>query len=93
MEVVEVAEAKPPRRTRAKKVAEVAEPVVLEVAEIKPARRPRTRKLPVEAVNGTSSESIAAEIPLPPLPLPEPLPEPEVAPAKRPRARRASKAS
>jgi hypothetical protein len=92
MEVVEVTEAKPPRRTRAKKVAEVTEPVVMEVAEIKPARRPRTRKMAVETVNGTSSESIAADVPLP-LPLPEPLPEADVAPAKRPRARRASKAS
>jgi len=92
MEVVEVAEARPPRRARAKKVAEVAEPVVLEVAEVKPTRRPRTRKLPVEAVNGNSSESIAADVPLP-LPLPEPLPEADVAPAKRPRVRRASKAS
>jgi AAA domain len=92
MEVVEIAEARPPRRARAKKVAEVPQPVVMEVAEIKPARRPRARKPAVETTNGTSSESIAAEIPLP-LPLPEPLPEAEVAPAKRPRARRASKAS
>jgi hypothetical protein len=94
VEIAEVVEAaKPVRRARAKTVP-APEPVsVVEVVEAKPARRTRAKQTDVAALNGTSPEPVPPPAESMTLPLPEPLPDAELATARRPRARRTSKAS
>ncbi|MBV9324266.1 MAG: AAA family ATPase [Chloroflexi bacterium] len=89
--VVEPAVVEPVALPEAAVVAEVVEADT--IAEIKPARRTRAGKAAVSelpGLNGTEqSESDNATLPLPA----EPPPPAELAPARRPRARRTTKAS